>query len=188
MEGRYTTADRYYTVPDMSSNNGKAICMPVFDFEAHGHSSVRTGNKHSAEHKKNVLSPAGTGLKNRGKREKQSRGRMFSRSVLILAVLLTFLITSVSMTLIFGTIAASARDDSALLKNGETIYHEIVVQRGDTLWDIAKEWHGSTEDDIRTYMYHVAQMNHLRGDQVKEGQLLLIYCGEKDAEKLAAGE
>lgn len=187
MEGRYTTADRYFNIPDMASDNGKAICMPVFDFEAHGHSPVRTGDKCSVEKTKRALSSSENRTKKTEKGVKKEKGRMFSRSVLIFAVLLTFLITSVSMAVLFGTIAASAGDDSTLFKSDGIIYHEITVQEGDTLWDIAKEWYGSTEDDIRTYMYNVAQMNHLRGDQVKAGQLLLIYCGEEKTERLASG-
>ena len=116
----------------------------------------------------------------RGKRRKHVLSRdavsYYRRRLLLL------LAAAVIVTFIFGTIGVHADPKGVTCSEDEFIYKVITVERGDTLWDIAETWSGSTDDDIRTYIDNICEMNHIHGDNLKEGQLLLIYYGESMAE------
>lgn len=96
--------------------------------------------------------------------------------------LLLLLAAAVIVTFIFGAIGVHADPKNVTCSEDEFIYKVITVERGDTLWDIAETWSGSTDDDINTYIDNICEMNHIHGDNLKEGQLLLIYFGESMAE------
>lgn len=95
------------------------------------------------------------------------------------------LAAAIVLAFIFGGIAVHADPKGVTCSEDEFIYREITVEKGDTLWDIAAVWSGSTDDDIRTYIEKVKKMNHIHGDRIQEGQLLLIYHGQSVTEAAA---
>lgn len=95
--------------------------------------------------------------------------------------LLILLAAAVILTFVFGAIGVHAIPKDAACSDEELAYKVITVERGDTLWDIAQTCYRTTDDDIRTYIDKIRRMNHIHGDNLKEGQLLLIYYGDPDS-------
>lgn len=50
---------------------------------------------------------------------------------------------------------------------------EVRVVAGDTLWDIAKEY-GSDKKDIRQVVSDICRLNHLRADELRPGQIIMV--------------
>lgn len=50
---------------------------------------------------------------------------------------------------------------------------QVVIQRGDTLWDIAST-HKKSDENIRSYMHKLKTINHLTTSSLREGQVLLL--------------
>ncbi len=59
---------------------------------------------------------------------------------------------------------------------GEQTYVEVIVQPGDTVWDLARQ-HGPEGVDPRRTAYRIAQANDLEGYVIRPGQTLLIPGG-----------
>ncbi|MDD7390861.1 MAG: LysM peptidoglycan-binding domain-containing protein [Lachnospiraceae bacterium] len=97
--------------------------------------------------------------------------------------LLILLAAAVVLTFVFGAIGVHAVQKGVACSDEELAYKVITVERGDTLWDIAQACYRTTDDDIRTYINKIRDMNHIHGDNLKEGQLLLIYYGAPEAEE-----
>ncbi len=49
-------------------------------------------------------------------------------------------------------------------------YTSVVVEHGDTLWDLAKEY--SSRGDVRQYIKKIEQVNHLKDSVIYEGDVL----------------
>ena len=49
----------------------------------------------------------------------------------------------------------------------------VVVQQGDTLWAIAKQY-GPPNEDTRSVVYRIKQANRLEGSLIRPGEVLLI--------------
>jgi nucleoid-associated protein YgaU len=88
------------------------------------------------------------------------RGRIVARALLILAALITL------VSVAAGTRAAA----NAPAPRGE--YPSVVVQPGDTLWNIASRHAPGV--DRRATMNEIRRLNHLRGSTVEVGQKLLL--------------
>ena len=59
---------------------------------------------------------------------------------------------------------------------GSISYTTYRVEPGDTLWGIAKENHERSNDDIRTYVDKLMDMNHISdAKKLQAGVLLTIY-------------
>lgn len=95
--------------------------------------------------------------------------------------LLQLLAAAIVVAFLFGAVGVHADPKDVTCSEDEFIYAMITVEYGDTLWDIAKVFSQSTDDDIRTYMNRVCEMNHIHGDNLKAGQTLLIYYGQSMA-------
>ncbi|WP_261300982.1 LysM peptidoglycan-binding domain-containing protein [Paenibacillus andongensis] len=68
--------------------------------------------------------------------------------------------TTVSVTSINSSPKAVAQD-------------QVVIQRGDTLWEIAST-HNKGNENIRSYVDKLKTINHLTTSSLKEGQVLLL--------------
>ncbi|KQX67969.1 LysM peptidoglycan-binding domain-containing protein [Paenibacillus sp. Root444D2] len=68
--------------------------------------------------------------------------------------------TAVSMTPINITPKAVVQD-------------QVVIQHGDTLWDIAST-HKKSDENVRSYIHKLKTINHLSTSSLKEGQVLLL--------------
>ena len=53
-------------------------------------------------------------------------------------------------------------------------YTDIQVEYGDSLWSIAREYCDSHYDNIFDYMNEVRIINHITGDTIREGQMLIV--------------
>jgi len=52
-------------------------------------------------------------------------------------------------------------------------YTEIVVQSGDTLWELAQEF-GPDHKDVREVVYEICRINEISADSIYPGQTILI--------------
>lgn len=82
-----------------------------------------------------------------------------------LAILLTLV-----LTLLATGATAGVRQ---VLATQETAYHTVVVQAGDTLWDIARRW-GDARTDIRNLVWKIRVMNQLESTNIYPGQVLVV--------------
>lgn len=68
------------------------------------------------------------------------------------------------------TMSAKAKE----LSPGYKYYTSIVVEKGDTLWDIANHYITPEYSDISEYIGEVKSLNHLDGDEIHAGEYLAI--------------
>lgn len=89
------------------------------------------------------------------------------------------------MMLMFSVIVngnfAEARDNSSdTTLNCSKYYKCIVIEYGDTLWEIAAEYKGSYYDSVYDYIDEVMAINHLTTDRIHAGQYLTVPYYEND--------
>lgn len=89
----------------------------------------------------------------------KSKVRFFIFSLLCLSVLIG------TMTLAFGGSNAYATSAEA--------YTEVVVEAGDTLWDIARAY-GPSDVDLRVLVYNIEQLNGVSANSLMPGDVLLV--------------
>lgn len=68
------------------------------------------------------------------------------------------------------TMSAKARE----IPSGNKYYTSIVVEKGDTLWDIASRHITPEYANIGEYIGEVKALNHLSGDEIHAGEYLTI--------------
>ena len=67
--------------------------------------------------------------------------------------------------------------------NYERFYTDIEVQKGDTLWSIAKTYNKNSGMEIRDYIDTVKQMNQMVSDHIEAGDsLTIVYFSETPLE------
>lgn len=180
MKGSYSSADCHFIV---SGNDKKELYIPSFDSPEVIHTPVRTRQAGTGEEKilKTVHGTQDTAfIQKYG--SVISRRRRRSAASHLKNRLFQILLAAVFLTMIFGGIAVHA-DPGFGRQENHMVYRQVIVEPGDTLWDIAVEWHDSTGDSIRTYIRKLQKMNHLHGDLIREGKPLLIYYGSTAEER-----
>lgn len=81
-----------------------------------------------------------------------------------------FLTVSILMAIsVTGTIFGANSVESLT----KPVYTEIIVQSGDTLWDLAEEF-GPDHQDIRKVVHAICQLNDISADSIYPGQAILI--------------
>lgn len=53
------------------------------------------------------------------------------------------------------------------------VYSEIVIQYGDTLWDLAQEF-GPDDKDVREIIHEICRINNISAETIYPGQTILI--------------
>lgn len=53
------------------------------------------------------------------------------------------------------------------------VYSEIIIQSGDTLWNLAEEF-GPDDKDVRQVVYEICKINDISADSIYPGQTILI--------------
>ncbi len=48
----------------------------------------------------------------------------------------------------------------------------VMIQKGDTLWDLAKA--NCDDGDIRIYLHKIKEVNHLKNSDIYEGAMLVL--------------
>ena len=91
----------------------------------------------------------------------KQKPRLRKRRIGILAMVLLVLLTS----------PLWARSISQPGKS--TPVARVVVQGGDTLWEIAKQ-HGPRNEDTRSVIFRMRQLNQLQSAMIRPGDILLV--------------
>ena len=82
----------------------------------------------------------------------------------------TFLVIAI---LCIFTIIGSLTERNTASSCSMDQYSQIVIESGDTLWDIALEY-GSDDMDIRQVVYEICNLNKISADQLEAGQKIII--------------
>lgn len=79
----------------------------------------------------------------------------------------------------FGkTLVMASEEESSTVY--ERYYTDIEVEKGDTLWSIAKTYNKNSGMGIREYIREVKQMNQMISDDINAGDsLTIVYFSEK---------
>lgn len=83
--------------------------------------------------------------------------------ILVIAFLAVFL---------FGSLQVTA--DSSTRTNERKYYTSYVVEKGDTLWDIASEYKTSEYTSNQEYIEEVITSNQLDSTEIYPGQLIIL--------------
>ena len=95
--------------------------------------------------------------------KKKYRIRSRARFTLFMTVAILIIIS------ITGTVIGANNAESLT----KPVYSEIVIQSGDTLWNLAKEF-GPDGKDIREVVYEICRINDISADSIYPGQTILI--------------
>ena len=75
---------------------------------------------------------------------------------------------------VFGSIFSSAQASAEESGIEYKYYKSIVIEDGDTLWSIAKEYCTDYSVDTQDYIDEVKELNNLSSNEIHQGQHLLI--------------
>ena len=108
-------------------------------------------------------------IMNRKRNRKQCMVKRYS--CLFTAILITFLILAVSLSICFTVNA----DQEKPKRHAYKYYTDIVIQKGESLWDIANEHMTEEYDSPKTYIKEVKSINSLTDvDKIYAGQRIVI--------------
>lgn len=105
-------------------------------------------------------------------RAKQRRARIVARRRMFLLLAMILLITIGSI--IFGSIFLSAQANAEESGIEYKYYKSIVIQDGDTLWNVAKEYQADKYGNTQEYIDELMELNNLSSDTIHEGQHLMV--------------
>lgn len=92
------------------------------------------------------------------------------KKLFVLMVLLGVLFT----VFIFPGNVAEAQADDSVRMNERKYFTSYVVEKDDTLWDIAERYITSEYESVNCYIREVMESNHLEHTGIKQGQLLIL--------------
>ena len=95
-------------------------------------------------------------IMNRKRNRKQCMVKRYS--CLFTAILITFLILAVSLSICFTVNA----DQEKPKRHAYKYYTDIVIQKGESLWDIANEHMTEEYDSPKTYIKEVKSITHAK--------------------------
>lgn len=100
--------------------------------------------------------------------------------------LFVFAIALVILIMIFISpwkIEVKAND--SLRINERKYFTNYVVEKDDTLWDIAERYITSEYDSVSSYIKEVMKSNHLEHTEIKQGQMLILpYYADEPIQEL----
>ncbi|MDD2190130.1 MAG: LysM peptidoglycan-binding domain-containing protein [Eubacteriales bacterium] len=82
------------------------------------------------------------------------------------------LFMTIAMLVIFSSVGTIIGVNNAESMT-KTAYSEIIVQTGDTLWDLALEF-GPDYKDTREIVYEICMINNITAESIYPGQVILI--------------
>lgn len=85
------------------------------------------------------------------------------RFTIFMAVLILCIITVFGSLLGFNTVSSSSRN----------LYHQVQIESGDTLWDIAAEY-GPEDSDVRKVINEICELNDITADELNAGSRIII--------------
>lgn len=98
-------------------------------------------------------------------KQKRSKYRIRSKTRFTIFLTMVFLMVTFSANSLFGFNEAESMSIPE--------YHQIKVEAGDTIWNLALEY-GPDEMDIRAFVFQICKINQISADQLQAGQTLLI--------------
>lgn len=98
------------------------------------------------------------------------QGGVLMKKLLMMAIILGLL----GVILIFHLDAAEVEANDSLRVNERKYFTGYVVEKDDTLWDIAERFSTPEYASNHCYIKEVMETNHLEHLEIKEGQLLVL--------------
>ena len=92
------------------------------------------------------------------------------RKLFILAVIVGVF----TMVFLFPWNVAEVKANESATMNNRKYFTSYVVEKDDTLWDIAEEFMTEEYDSIYVYIDEVMESNHLKSTNIKYGQMLIL--------------
>ncbi|WP_418461964.1 LysM peptidoglycan-binding domain-containing protein [Frisingicoccus sp.] len=92
------------------------------------------------------------------------------KKIFMAAILLGLL----GMILVFHWNVAEVEANDSMKINERKYFTSYVVEKDDTLWDIAERFSTSEYSSIHCYIKEVMESNHLECPEIREGQLLIL--------------
>lgn len=85
------------------------------------------------------------------------------------------------IAIVFGVFFIHASTDTVRAENNHHKYFtHILVEEGDTIWDIATEYRTAEYCSTRDYVDEIEQINHISADKITEGCYIMIpYYAEQ---------
>mgnify|MGYP000903197256 CR=1 FL=1 len=99
------------------------------------------------------------------KREIQRRKLLHQR---IFVAAIVVIIAIVIACLSFSDPAAAYKE------NNQTQMQSIIIEKGDTLWSVAKVYYPKYEGDIRQLIYEIKKINDMETSAIYDGQILYL--------------
>ena len=99
------------------------------------------------------------------KRQLSSKRRM----LILLATVLFITIGSIGFGSSFSDAHESKREQTV-------VYKSIMIQSGDTLWDIAQRYKTNDYESTQDYVNELKRLNSLESDQIQESRYLTVAC------------
>lgn len=91
-----------------------------------------------------------------------------------------YTISAIMFVMIIFTVimSSSLKTNAKENPNNKKIYTSIIINSGDTLWDIANEY---KPDDMssKEYIKEIKEINSLSSDNIHSGNYLMIYYVER---------
>ncbi|MDM8533216.1 LysM peptidoglycan-binding domain-containing protein [Clostridiaceae bacterium HSG29] len=84
-----------------------------------------------------------------------------------------FIISIVILTVLFVSIFSLMTNTYKAHAMKEVKYLEVIVNSGDTVWDIAKEYRNEKQD-VRELVYIILEVNEIENSMIYEGQIIRI--------------
>lgn len=87
----------------------------------------------------------------------------------------TILVSAIVLIITLSTSMQTKANEK--FETGDRIYSSILIEEGDTLWDIAKEYKPA-EISVTNYIQSIKKINGLNSDSIHSGNYLIIYYYE----------
>lgn len=110
-------------------------------------------------------------LQERQRRSDIRRKKQVAKQKLVISLIAIVMIAAGSI--FFGSTFTSAKES----EDKETLYKyhkSIVIESGDSLWTIAREYCTDKSIEIHDYVEELKELNNLSSDQIHAGQHLLV--------------
>ena len=88
--------------------------------------------------------------------------------------LLAVILGVLGMVLIFPLNIAEVNATESINISSHKYFTSYVVEKNDTLWDIAEEYMSPEYDSIYEYIDEVMKSNHLKSTDIRYGQMLIL--------------
>ncbi len=101
--------------------------------------------------------------------KREEKRELSNVKILLAASIITFFV-------LIALFLVPARKVNASVSNADAKYRitSIVIEKGDTLWDLAKEYYTSDFSSIKEYIKEIKRLNGLKNDNITAGNYLLI--------------